>query len=458
MQKDIEYRLIADPLNMERGFKSAEQSARVFERELRRLEAEQRRIHDAMQTVGETFLAGGAAIAAGLGLAVKAAVSWESAWTGVAKVVDGTPEQMAELEEQIRALTRVLPQSHEEIAAVAAAAGQLGVRRQDIAQFTQVMVNMGVATNLSSEEAAFALARLMNIMQTAPSDVDRLGSAIVGLGNNFATTEAEIVAMALRIAGAGNTIRMSEADVLGYAAALSSVGIMAEAGGTAISTAFIKIESAVRKGGDDLQKFARVAGMSAQQFRRAYEQDSARAIAAFVEGLGRIQRAGGDVFATLEDLGMSEIRLRDAMLRLAGAGDVLTNALDISNESWDENRALLEEAERRYQTTEARMQLARNAINDLAIDIGQTLLPVVGEAADAVQALGAFFADLPGPVQAAVAILAALAATLLLIGGTALIVVPRIAAYREAVETLANAHGRLATMVTVAHTAMSRVG
>jgi len=458
MEKDIRYRLTADPLHMEKGFKSAEDSARALERELARLEAEQRRVHNAMDTAGRTFLAGGAAIAAGLGLATKAAISWESAWTGVAKVVDGTPEQMAALEAEIRGLTQILPQSHAEIAAVAAAAGQLGVKRQDIAEFTKTMVMMGTATNLASDEAAVALARMMNIMQTAPSDVDRLGSAIVGLGNNFATTESEIVAMALRIAGAGNTIRMSEADVLGYAAALSSVGIEAEAGGTAISTAFIKIETAVRAGGKELQAFATVAGMTAEDFQRAYEQDSARAIAAFVQGLGRIQKSGGDVFATLESLEMGEIRLRDAMLRLAGAGDTLTTALDIANESWDENAALIEEAERRYGTVEARMQIARNSINDLAIDIGQTLLPVVGEAADAVNALGAFFGSLPDPVQDALVVLGSVAAILLLIGGTALITVPKIAAYREAVEILANSHGRLATMVTLANTAMSRVG
>ena len=456
--KDLEWRLTADPLNMERGFKSAEASARAMERELAKLEAQQRRVDDAMNRVGTGMVAGGLAIAAGLALAAKSAIDWESAWAGVTKVVDGSPEELAALEQQIRGLTAVLPQSHAEIAGVAAAAGQLGVKRQDIAEFTKTMIMMGTATNLASEDAAFQLARLMNIMQTAPQDVSRLGSAVVNLGNNFATTEAEIVAMALRISGAGHVINMSEADVLGYAAALSSVGIEAEAGGTAISKSFIIIEQAVRSGGDKLQAFASVAGMSADKFKQAYEQDAAKAIATFIAGLGRIQQSGGDLFGTLENLGMSEIRLRDSMLRLSGAGDVLTESLRISNQGWDENRALLDEANKRYETTAAKVQIARNSVNDLAIDIGNYLLPVVGGAAEAIQGLAEFFGDLPGPIQAGIVVLGVITAAVLLLGGTALLAIPRIAAFKAALETLANSTGRVATVAIGAQNALSRLG
>lgn len=447
--QDLNYRLTADSSKMERGFKSAEASARVFERELARLEAQQQRVHDTMGQVGIGMLAGGAAIATGLGLAVKAAIDWESAWTGVAKVVSGTPEQLGALEEQLRDLTLALPQSAAEIAGVAAEAGALGIARQDIADFTRVMVNLGVATDLTSEAAADALARLMNIMKTAPDDVDRLGSAVVALGNAGASTESEITAMALRIAGAGQIIGLSEADVLGFASALSSVGIEAEAGGSAISTVFVKIETAVRSGGEELDRFASVAGLTAEQFRAAYQTDAAGAIDTFVQGLGRIATSGGDVFETLAGLEITEIRQRDALLRLSGAGDALTQSLRTGEEAWEDNTALAEEAERRYGTVEARMQLARNAITNLAIELGQVLLPVVGKAADTVSGLVQVVADLPGPLKTAVVILATLTAGLALAGGAALVAVPKIAAMKAAVDTLAVSEGRLAA-VTVA--------
>lgn len=456
--KDIEYRLVADPLNMETGFKSAESSASALERALNKLEAQQRKVNDATGTIGRSMLAGGAAIAAGLALSAKAAIEWESAWTGVTKVVSGTPQQMADLEKQIRGLTLVLPATHDEIAGVAAAAGQLGIKRQDIAEFTKVMVDLGYATNLSAQDAAFALARLMAIMQTSPKDVDRLGATIVALGNNFATTEADITEMGLRIAGAGHIIGLSEDQVLAYATALSAVGIEAQAGGTAISRAFIGINQAVRNGGDQLDKFAAVAGVTADEFRQKFQTDAAGAMADFIAGLGRMNKAGGDVFGTLDELGLSEIRVRDAMLRLAGAGDLLNQSLQVANQGWSEDTALLNEVNKRYETTAAKMQMARNAINDLGISLGQTLLPVLGDMADNVKFLMEFFNDLPGPVKTGAEVLAILTAGFLLMSGTLLALVPRIATYRAAVETVINSEGRLATAVGLANTAMSRAG
>src|SRR5690606_26380342 len=284
-------------MRMESQLRSADLAAAELDRML-----EQQRTQ-AMERTGRAMLVMGAGIAAGLGLAVKAAMDWESAWTGVEKVIEGTPEQLARLEGELRQLATTLPFTHQEIAAVASAAGQLGIATEDITGFTKVMLDLGVATNMTAEEAAFALARMSNIMGTASDDVSRLGATIVDLGNNSATTERDIVEMALRIAGAGNTIGLTEADVLAFASALSSVGIEAQAGGTANSRVLIEIADAVAGGGDAVAEFADVAGMSAGEFARAFEEDPARAIAAFVAGLGRIDDAGGNVFAVLEDLG-----------------------------------------------------------------------------------------------------------------------------------------------------------
>jgi TP901 family phage tail tape measure protein len=388
------------------------------------------RTAQALQNVGRGMVVFGAAVVAGLGLATKAAIDWESAWAGVRKTVEGSPEELAAVEAGLRDLATTLPATHGEIAAVAEAAGQLGVATEDVVGFTKVMIDLGETTNLTADEAATAIAQLMNVMQTAPEDVGRLGAALVELGNNGASTERDIIEMAQRIAGAGQIIGLSEADVLALANALASVGIEAEAGGTAISTAMIKMAGAVAEGGEAVEGFARVAGMSAQEFTRAFEEDPARAIQSFVRGLAQIDASGGNVFATLDELGLGSIRTRDALLRLAGAGDLLGQSLNDGNRAWEENTALIEEAEKRYDTAEAKIQIAKNALVDLAIDVGGVLLPVIAELAEGVADLAGWFSDLPGPVKAIATVFAGLVGVLALLGGGFLLLAPRLAAAR----------------------------
>jgi TP901 family phage tail tape measure protein len=425
-RRDLIYRMTADPEGFKKGMREAGKDSRLFYKELKALEQQQQAVDDVTTATGATLLGFGAAAATGLALATKAAIDWESAWTGVTKVVNGSPEQLAALEDELRGLATTLPQTHAEIAGVAAAAGQLGIAREDIADFTSTMVAMGVSTDIASEDAAMGMARLMNIMQTAPDEVANLGSAIVGLGNAGASTESEIMEMALRIAGAGHTVGMSEAEVLSFSSALASVGIEAESGGSSISTAMIKISEAVAEGGESLDGFAQVAGVTADEFAQKFSSDPAAAIDMFVQGLGRIQSSGGDVFGTLESLGMSEIRLRDALLRLAGAGDLLTESLTTGNEAWQENSALTDEAARRYETTEAQMAIAKNQLVDIGITLGDTLVPILRDFLDAGSGLLEFFSGLPGPVQQTAVALGAAVAVIGVLGGAALIAVPKI--------------------------------
>lgn len=385
---------------------------------------------EAFDKTGKVLLAGSAAIVTGLGFSAKAAIDWESAWAGVVKTTDATEEQLPALEQGLRDLTKVLPASHAEIAAVAEAAGQLGVKAADVVGFTKVMIDLGEATNLTSDEAATSLAQLMNIMQTAPADVSRLGSTLVALGNNGASTERDIMNLGLRLAGASRIARISEADMLAIANAMSSVGIEAEAGGTAMSQIITKMANTVRAGGRDLEAFANVAGMTSEQFATAWRERPAVAIDAFTTGLGRMNEAGGDVFGTLTELGFKGERIRDTLLRLAGSGDLLSESLELGAAAWEENNALIEEASKRYETVESRVAIAKNQLNEVGIELGQILLPVLANTADAVADLLGWFAGLPTPVKNAITILGGIAAAAGVAGAAFLMLPPRIAAAR----------------------------
>lgn len=435
-QKNLTYKIGADIGELRREMEASGQLTRKWQRELDSLEAQQKEHRQTLTDLGTGFLTFGAAVTAGLAIAGKAAMDWESAFTGVRKTVDGSPQQIAELESELRKLARTLPASHEEIAKVAEAAGQLGIKRKDIAEFTKVMIDLGNTTNLTAEDAATGLAKLSNIMGTSSSDVDRLGSALVALGNDGASTEADILAMALRIAGAGNTIGLTEAQVLGFASALSSVGIEAEAGGSSISRVMITIEQAVRSGGKEVKAFADVAGMSAADFTKKYKEDAAGAITAFIAGLGRMQAAGGNVFATLEQLGFGEILVRDALLRTAGASDMLTKSLQVGSSAWAENKALTEEASKRYETSASKLQVAGNQIKDSLIDVGASIAPVAVAGAQAISDIVRAFESLPQPVQDVITWVGVASAVIGVFGGAALIAVPKVLAFRETMRTL----------------------
>jgi TP901 family phage tail tape measure protein len=327
---------------------------------------------------------------------VDAAIDFESSFAGIRKTVDASESEFGALSAGMRALAKEIPINVNELNRIGEAAGQLGIENANILGFTETMAKLGVTTNLSSEQAASSLARLANIMGTSQADFGNMGSVIVDLGNNFATTEAEITEFAQRLAGAGRIAGLTEADVLAIGAAYSSVGVKAEAGGTAVQKVLNQMTQSVAEGNDKLEKFADVAGMSANQFATAWREDPGAAFNAFVQGLG----AQGDAaFTTLQGLGLSNERLIRSFLALGGAGDLLDRALGTANTAWEDNSALTEEAGKRFETTASQIQLAKNAVNDLAISLGDRLAPAVATSANVLAEL--LDLDISGALEAA---------------------------------------------------------
>ncbi|MEG0285047.1 MAG: phage tail tape measure protein [Vagococcus sp.] len=365
-------------------------------------------------------------IAGGFIAASKAVIDFEDSFAGVTKTVDGTPEQLQDISDGIREMALVIPQSTTELNQIAESAGQLGIAVPSILDFTDVMAKMSVATNLGGEEGAQALAKFANVTRMSQGDFDRLGSSIVELGNNMATTEADIMNMASRLAGAGAQIGLSEADIMGLAASLSSVGIEAEMGGSAISKIMVNQQVATKMGYDNMKKleaqtgmtrrelellanhdglafkdlainlnmtttemknvmkagknlegFANIAGVSAQQFKQAFEEDAIGALQMFINGLGTAEEKGTSAIELLDEMGIREVRLRDSLLKAAGANELFADSIEMSNNAWDENIALNKEAETKFNTTASQIQLLKNDVIELGIGFGEILLPEI---------------------------------------------------------------------------------
>lgn len=359
----------------------------------------------------------------GIGVAAsKSAIEFESAFTGVEKTVDGTTEQMTALKDGIRQMAKEIPASTTEIAGVAEAAGQLGIKTDDILSFTRVMIDLGNSTNLSATEAASALAKFANVTKMSSKDYDRLGSTIVALGNNFATTEKDIVEMSTRLAATGELAGLSEPQILALATAMSSVGIEAEAGGSAMSKLLKKIQVSVETGDKSLTKFAKVAGVSVEEFKKAYGEDAVKAMGMFISGLNDTERNGKSAIAILDDMGLNEVRLSNTILSLANGEEVLNGALELGQKAWEENNALTNEASKRYQTFESKLKTTQNKLKDVGITIGNIILPYIDKFLDKVEDLIKKFENLSPEMQENIVKFAALAAAI----GPVLIVVGKL--------------------------------
>ena len=334
---------------------------------------------------------------------VQASMDFESAITGVAKTTDLTDEELADMSDAIKAMSTEIPASTTEIAAVAEAAGQLGIQKDALLDFTRVMTMLGTATNMTAEDAATALARFANITGMSADNYDRLGAVIVDLGNNFATTESEITQMGTRLASGGKLAGLTEPQIMALAAAMSSVGIEAEAGGTAMTQTLNAIEKAVATGEDSLQSFADVAGMSADSFAEMWNTDALCALTAFIRGLGNLDEQGESAVLVLEDLGLTGIRQSNMLKSLALAADQMDSAVQTANTAWDENIALTNEANKRYATTQSKLDMMQNAYNNLKVAVGDAFTPALRDAYDAgtdvLNVLGEFVQENPALVK-----------------------------------------------------------
>ena len=311
------------------------------------------------------------------GTAIKSAMDFETAFAGVKKTVDGTPEQLNAIKKGIKDMSKELPSTTTEISAVAEAAGQLGIQTDNIIDFTKVMIDLGNSTNLSAEEGASALAKFANVTKMSAEDYSKLGSTIVALGNNSATTEADIVSMATKLASTGDLAGLSQAEILSLAASMSSVGIEAEAGGSAMSKLLKKIQVATETGNKDLKDFAKVAGMTTSDFKTYFQKDAVGALSKFIGGLNDTERNGKSAISVLNDMNLKEVRLSNTILALANSGNLMNDTIELGNEAWKSNTALSKEASQRYETLESKIAMTKNNASAMAISLGEKLAPTI---------------------------------------------------------------------------------
>ncbi len=405
-------------------------------------------------------------VAAGVACA-NAAIEIDDSLTSVKKTVDGTEEQYQQLKQAAIEFSKTNAVSASQILDIQALGAQLGYTIDELDMFSRVVSGLSISTDMDADTAATELAQFANITKMAHSETEQYGSTIVALGNNLATTESQVSAMAQRLAAAGTQVGMSEADILGLAGALTSLGLNAEAGGTAISTIMSTVDKQVALATDGLEEWARTAGvsidemlkhiqdgddwakkfaesqgmtlkqlkgetvvaleslttwadaaqMSASDFATAWKTDPVQALSMLLAGMEDATAEGSNMSLMLEDLGITSIRQTDAMKRMAGNAELVADAVSLANDAWQDNTALQKEVDNRNASMSSRLDILKNKVTAVAESVGTPLVNALLEVIDDMEPLfksigeaAQAFADMDEAGQKNVLTMAALAA------------------------------------------------
>lgn len=371
------------------------------------------------------------------------ATDYESAFAGVKKTTEATEAEYDALYEGLLQIAETNPTGFVEAAGIMEMAGQLGVAKEELIGFTEAYIGLQESTNINGEEGAADLARFLNVTEKSTANIERVGGVIVGLGNNFATTEQEILAMATRMGATADLAGFSSAEILAFSAALSSVGINAEAGGSAAGKLMKKMQLAAEvggtaqqklaaagydfesgldfvnalssmKGGDKaamadklgmtveslqnlgdswylMEQFSEVMGMDSGEFLKSWDDGAAQSMLKFFQGLGNLDpETGNSVLAQLAEMDITEIRLSNLVAAMAGNPEVFQRALEEAYKQYNMDtatNAMAEEVAKRYETQESQNAMLGNKLENSMADLGDNLVKAIQPALDKVNEL-----------------------------------------------------------------------
>ena len=318
----------------------------------------------------------------GLGSSIMAlsqpAIAFESAMADVKKVVDfKTPEGFAHLSKEILNLTRTLPMTAEELAAITASGGQLGVSEADLKDFTTTIAKMSVAFDMSAEDSGDAMAKLANVYKIPIKDIGNLGDAINELSNSSPAKASDIVSTLGRIGGVAKQFGLTENAAAALSNSFISLGKAPEVAGTAINGMLTKLMTA-DKGGKKFQAALKSMGLNAKDLKKAIGQDAQGALTNFLKQIQKLPKE--KQMGTLVDL--FGLEYADDVAVLAGNVEVLENSLKTLQDTDSNGKAkylgsMEKEFAARAATTENSLKLLKNSFTEVGVTLGSSLLPVI---------------------------------------------------------------------------------
>jgi TP901 family phage tail tape measure protein len=305
---------------------------------------------------------------------VEAAANYETALVGVVKTTGLAGEELAKFEKDMSAFTRRFAIGKIELLELAQAAGQLGVETKELGKFTQIMAELGKASDVAGDEGAKAVARLLTVTKEGVGVADNLTNALVGLGNSAKASESEILEMSTRVAQATSVFGVSSADILGLSTALRETGQRAESAGSSVGRAMIAINAAIQAGGEEAAAMAKFMGTTVDQLSRDFADDAFETFLKFLERLGEDGRAATE---TLKEFEIAGAHNTAVLLTLAQNMELVRGKVSQSTDEWAKNNARVNEAAIANETAASKFLILKNNIGEVAVQIGLKLLPAI---------------------------------------------------------------------------------
>ncbi|EAI2836148.1 phage tail tape measure protein [Campylobacter jejuni] len=367
------------------------------------LKAQRKGLQDEFLSLGNVIRGG--IIGKGLG----EAISFESAMADVRKVVNfDEGDDIKKMSADILKMSQTLPVTANELAAIAAAGGQIGLGSKDVREFTNLVTKMKVAFDMSAEDVGDSVAKIKNILGISLKDMEDLGDSINNLSDNSASKAREIIDVMKRTAAAGKQIGFTKEQIAALSSSFISLGKGPEVAGTAINSLYRVLATADNMGTKTESAFAKL-GISGVFLKQASFDDPQKALDMFLQRISKLDQK--EQMGVLVDIFGREFA--DDMATLVGGLDTYKEALKNAGDEAKKG-SLQREFDTRAATTENSIILMKNAFNSLAVNLGSVFLPAISWVSAGISYLVNSITYITGLVPGLNGVLGGLIATFLL--------------------------------------------
>nr|WP_253302689.1 phage tail tape measure protein [Wolbachia endosymbiont of Psylliodes chrysocephala] len=317
-------------------------------------------------------------IGLGLSLAapIKVAIDFESAMADVKKVVQFDEndavhnEKAAEFGQKLKELSRTIPLSAAELAKIAASGGQLGIDKDKLLGFTTTVAKMATAFDMSAEQAGDSIAKLSNVYGIDVSKMEHVGNVINHLSDNTAAKAKDMVEALAIVGGTAKQFGLDIKETSSLVNAFVSLGKQPAKAGTAINALLSKLQTAEGQG-KEFKVALESIGITAEEMSQKVAENGQKALLHFFETLEKVDRQERSQIL----LNLFGQEYQDDIALIVGSLEEYKKAIGFVADKEKYNKSMQKEFNNRASTTANNLQLLKNTIAELGMNLGSVMLP-----------------------------------------------------------------------------------